>query len=202
MQLAPEVHVSAFGRCIREDGRIVGQLMEHLIRNCLKILLEPEGIEVRNEMETRHYFEALRDECVDGRMEASLWKTDISFFFRVYQTYIQIKWSDSPEVGEMQQFITHFKACSVLIAACKPGISALHNRILPIWICKTAGPRIQALAAENNIKIITGPIEPVKFASHVVGQLADLLLISRADDRCRTCEYIIHTFNNSLQGTI
>ena len=192
--------VTEFNRSIREDGKIIGHLMEHMIRACLKTLLEPEGVIVRSEIETRHYFEAMRNECVDGKMEASLWKSDISFFFRVFQVYIQVKWSESPEVTELEEFIKHINACSVLIVACQPRLAKLHNQKMAIWICKTTNPRIIALAVANNITIITGHIDdPVTFAATVIGKLTDKFLISREDDRCRACEYIIHEFSRCIK---
>jgi hypothetical protein len=194
--------IEEFNKCIREDGKIIGHLMEHMIRSCLKTLLEPEGITVRSEKETRHYFEAMRNECVNGKMEASLWKSDISFFFRVYQVYIQVKWNESPEVAEFEEFIKHINACSVLIAACQPRLAALHPRKLGIWICKTTAPRITELAAINNIIVITGSKNPVAFAAGVIGQLVDLFLISREDDRSRACEHVIHEFRNRIKTDI
>lgn len=192
--------VIEFNRLIREDGKIIGHLMEHMIRSCLKTLLESEGITVRSEIETRHYFEAMRNECVEGKMEASLYKSDISFFFRVFQVYIQVKWSESAEPTELEEFIKHINACSVLIAACQPRLAALHNKKMAIWICKTTNPRIITLAATNNITIITGPTEdPVAFAAYVVGKLVDKFLISRYDERSQACERIIHEFSRCIK---
>jgi hypothetical protein len=195
-------HVEEFNKCIGSDGKIIGQLMEHMIRSCLKTLLEPEGITVRNEIETRHYFEAMRNVCVDGKMEASLWKSDISFFFRVFQVYIQIKWSESPEVAELEEFIKHVNACNILITACQPRLSRLHYKTMALWICKTTNPRIIELATSNNITIITGSgsKNPVIFAANVIRQLVDLFLISPEDDRSRACEYIIHEFSNRIKN--
>ncbi len=197
--------VAQFCNDIQNDGKIIGHLMEHVIRACLKKLLEPEGVVVRDEKETRHYFEEMRDACVEGRMEASLWKSDIFFLFRVFQVYIQVKWSESPEVAEFEEFVKHISACSVLLTACNPRESALRPKIKGIWICKTAGPRIIALAAAANIKIITLAAprqDPFQFAVYVIGQLADELLISRADDRCRACEHILKEFNGRINGSL
>ncbi len=205
-QLSLMSHIVAqFCNDIQKDGKIVGHMMEHVIRACLKKLLEPEGIVVRDETETRHYFEEMRDSCVEGRMEASLWKSDIFFLFRIFQVYIQVKWNESPEVKEFEEFVKHIDACSILLTACKPMEAALRPKKMGIWICKTAGPRIIALATAANIKIITLPVpktDPFIFAIHVIGELADLLLISRADDRCRACEHILKEFNGRINGSL
>ena len=195
--------VAQFCNDIQNDGKIIGHLMEHVIRACLKKLLEPEGVFVRDEKETRHYFEEMRDACVEGRMEASLWKSDIFFLFRVFQVYIQVKWSESPEVAEFEEFIKHINACSILLTACNRRESDLRPKIKGIWICKTTSPRLIALAAAANIKIITlARADPFRFAVHVMGELADLLLISRADDRCRACEHILKEFNGRINGSL
>ena len=195
-------HVAEFCNDVRNDGKIVGHLMEHVIRACLKKMLEVEGIIVRDEEETRHYFEEMRDSCVEGRMEASLWKSDIFFFFRVFQVYIQVKWNESPEVKEFEEFVKHIEACGILLTACKPDEALLRPRKMGIWICKTTNPRLIALAAAANIKIITSPqpIDPFRFAVHVMGELADLLLISRADERCRACEHILIEFRERIKA--
>ncbi len=202
LRIPHAAHVDIFCKDVQEDGKIIGHLMEHMIRACLKKLLEVEGVIVRDEKETRHYFEEMRDSCVEGKMEASLWKSDIFFYFRVYQVYIQVKWNENPEVAEFEEFIKHINACSVLLTACKPHEAAMRPKIMAIWICKTAGPRITALATANNILIITLPKTDIsRFAAYVIGQLTDIFLISRYDERCRACEYILDEFNRRIKGS-